>query len=232
LYKEWESILLKFPLFQNIHSEELQVMLECLKPVIRTYRKGDTVVLAGEPYHGVGMILSGCVSVMKDTAAGSRILMGLVEKGQIFGEVAAFSETGEWPASVYAHENSVIMFLPPHIIIGECPRMCRSHRTLILNMLRVISSRALILNRQVEYMAIKTIRGKLAAYLLELARKTGSHTFLLPVKRHELAQFFNVSRPSLSREMKAMKEEGIIDYHMSSVRIQNMPVLAKLVEQG
>ena len=232
MYKAWEHILLRIPLFHNIQSDELQVMLECLKPVIRTYRKGDIVVLAGEPYHGVGMVLSGCVSIMKDTASGSRILMGLIDKGQMFGEVAAFSESGEWPASVYAHEKSAVMFLAPHVIIGECPRMCGSHRTMIVNMLRVISSRALHLNRQVEYMAIKTIRGKLAAYLLELYRKTGSLTFLLPVKRHELAQFFNVSRPSLSREMKAMKEEGLIDYHMSSVRIQDLKGLNTIAEQG
>jgi CRP/FNR family transcriptional regulator, dissimilatory nitrate respiration regulator len=232
LYTEWENILLKIPLFQNIQSNELQVMLECLKPVIRTYRKGDIVVLAGEPFHGVGIVLSGSVSIMKDTAAGSRILMGLIEKGQMFGEVAAFSDSGEWPASVYAYDKSIVMFLPPHVIIGECPRMCGSHRTMIVNMLKVISTRALNLNRQMEYMAIKTIRGKLAAYLLELHHKTGSHTFLLPVKRHELAQFFNVSRPSLSREMKAMKEEGLIDYHMSSVRIHDLSALNTLAEHG
>ncbi len=232
MYKKWEKILLRIPLFNNIHIDELQTMLECLQPIIRTYRKGDVIALHGDRYLGVGMVLSGSVSIMKETAAGSRILIGIAETGQMFGEAAAFAGNHHWPASVYAQEKTIVMFLPPHVIVGECPRMCASHRTMIVNLLTIISSRALTLSRQVEYMAIKTIRGKLATYLLELYQKNGSSTFLLPVKRHELAQFFNVSRPSLSREMKLMKEDGLIDYHMSSVRLEDISGLQILAEQS
>ena len=34
----------------------------------------------------------------------------------------------------------------------------------------------------------------------------------LGINRNEMAEYLNVSRPSMSREMGVMKEEGIIDY--------------------
>ena len=97
-------------------------------------------------------------------------------------------------------------------------------------MLRIISEKALLLNRKVEYLAIKSLRGKICTYLLEQHQRTGMTTFMLPLKRCELADLLNVSRPSLSREMCKMRDEGIIDFHRSSIRIKNMEALKRSAE--
>ena len=67
-------------------------------------------------------------------------------------------------------------------IVGECERMCISHKLLIVNMLSILSDRAMMLNRKVEYLAIKTIRGKLSTYLLEQYKNTGNRTFYSALK--------------------------------------------------
>jgi CRP-like cAMP-binding protein len=230
MYDRYFKSLVKIPLFQNIPPDQLQTMLLCLNPIIRHYGKGEIIVLAGDVYNGVGIVLSGSVMITKENAAGTRQIMGFSHMGDMFGEIAAFSSDNLWPATVYAHEHSAVMFLPPALIVGECSKMCPSHRTMIVNLLHLVSERAMRLNRKIQYMSIKTIKGKISHYLIELYRKTGSLTLMLPVKRNELADFFNVSRPSLSREMGLMKEEGLIDFHMSSVRILNLSGLRKLTE--
>ena len=48
---------------------------------------------------------------------------------------------------------------------------------------------------------------------------------MLAMNRNEMADFLNVARPSLSREMCRMRDEGIIDFHRSSVRIMDMEAL-------
>jgi CRP-like cAMP-binding protein len=97
-------------------------------------------------------------------------------------------------------------------------------------MLGIISEKALMLNRKVEYLAIKSMRAKISTFLLEQYKKTGKTTFMIPLNRNELADFLNVSRPSMSREMCRMKEEGIIDFHRASIRIINPDALKKSVE--
>jgi len=58
----------------------------------------------------------------------------------------------------------------------------------------------------------------------------GKTTFILPLKRNELADFLNVSRPSLSREMSRLMEEGIIDFHRASIKIKDLDSLRRMAD--
>ncbi|NLO93742.1 MAG: winged helix-turn-helix domain-containing protein, partial [Clostridiaceae bacterium] len=55
-------------------------------------------------------------------------------------------------------------------------------------------------------------------------------TVKLPMNRSQLADYLNVSRPSMSREMARMKDEGIIDYYLSAVKILDFDKLKKCCE--
>lgn len=229
MYNKWESILIKTELFQDMTSEQIYSLLSCLKPKINHYQKGEHVAIAGEPFNGIGVVLKGEVMITKENAAGNRIILAKFQKEHLFGEMVAFSNMKVWPASVFVIEESSIMFIEPEKIIGSCEKACISHTTLILNMLRMISKRALILNRKVEYLAIKSMREKISTYLLEQYHLTGKTTFMINLNRNELADFLNVSRPSMSREIAKMKDEGIIDYYKSSFKIINIDMLKECI---
>mgnify|MGYP000983950563 CR=1 FL=1 len=227
MYREWVKTLSAVPLFRNIQPDRLNSMLSCLNPGIRTYKKNRNIAVSGERFEGIGFVLSGSAAVIKEDAAGNRTIITILRPGDMFGEMAAFSKSKVWPATVLAQEECRVMILPPEKIVGSCEKACESHRLLIMNMLEIVSDKALLLNRKVEYLAIKSLRGRISAFLLEQYKKTGSLIFMLPMNRNNLADFLNVSRPSLSREMCRMRDEGIIDFHMSSVRIIDLEALKK-----
>lgn len=230
MYEEWIELLLRTGIFRDITAAELQVMLACLQPKVVAFAKNEVIALAGKTFAGIGILLSGAAAVTKENAAGNRVIIALIGPGDLFGEIAAFAGSGVWPATVFAQEKCTVLFLPPDMIIGECEKMCASHRRLISNMLAIVSAKALLLNRKVEYLALNSIRSKISLYLLEQYRKKGSTTFLLPMKRNELADFFNVTRPSLSREMGQMRDEGLIDFHMASVKLKDIETLKAIAE--
>jgi CRP-like cAMP-binding protein len=97
-------------------------------------------------------------------------------------------------------------------------------------MIRVISKKACDLNRKVEYLSLKTINGKLSKYLLEQSVRSSNTTFKLPMNREKLADFLNVSRPSMSRELGKMRDNGIIEFHKDSIRIKDVEKLKALLE--
>ena len=76
----------------------------------------------------------------------------------------------------------------------------------------------------------ETIKGKIAAYLLSIYKKNNKFIFDMPMKRQELSEFLGVTRPSLSRELSNMQNEGIIDVYKSSVKILNLERLYELSE--
>ncbi len=227
---KWMESLKRCRLFHSLKQEDINYLLECLHPRIKNYQKNELITIAGDELAEFGILLSGEAAVTKENAAGSRIILTVLGPGELFGEIAAFSGNRRWPATVFAQGKCTALFLQPEKIIGYCDNSCGNHRMLIQNMLRIISEKALLLNKKVEYLAIKSLRGKICTYLLEQHQRTGMTTFMLPLKRWELADLLNVSRPSLSREMCKMRDEGIIDFHRSSVRIKNMEALKRNAE--
>lgn len=219
MYEKWIKTLKRVELFKDFEIDELNKMLMCICPKITSYKKKEYVTIAENRFTGIGVVLEGEVIVTKENAAGNRVIMAKLKEGDIFGEMMAFSGYNKWAATVVASTDCTVIFLPPEKIVGNCSNICRGHKLLIQNMLSLISKKALGLNRKVEYLVIKSIRRKISVYLLEQYNKTGRLTFIVPLKRNELAEFLNVSRPSLSREIIKMKEEGIIDFYRSTFKI-------------
>ncbi|MCG8540222.1 MAG: Crp/Fnr family transcriptional regulator [Clostridia bacterium] len=219
MYEKWIKTLKRVELFKDFEIDELNKMLMCICPKITSYKKKEYVTIAENRFTGIGIVLEGEVIVTKENAAGNRVIMAKLKEGDIFGEMMAFSGYNKWAATVVASTDCTVIFLPPEKIVGNCSNVCRGHKLLIQNMLSLISKKALGLNRKVEYLVIKSIRRKISVYLLEQYNKTGRLTFIVPLKRNELAEFLNVSRPSLSREIIKMKEEGIIDFYRSTFKI-------------
>ena len=225
--ENFTDALMKSSLFKGISREELPAMLHCLQPRQRSYRKGEYMAMAGEPLEGIGLILAGKAAVIKEGPGGERVVMSILYPGDLFGEIAAFAEKPLWPATVQAQAAAVAAFLPRERIAGSCARSCRHHYHLINNMLRIVSEKALMLNQKVKYLAIKSMRGRISAFLLDQYRQEKKNTFTLPLNRNEMADFLSVSRPSLSREISRMKKEGISDYHLATFRLLNLEALAR-----
>lgn len=227
---DYLDIIGRSALFRGIDKHSLEGMLSCLNPIIRRYKRNDMITLAGEPFTGIGILLKGEASVSKESPSGSRVVLHILSPGDMFGEMIAFSDQSVWPATVQAGEDAVALFIPRDKIINECQRLCPWHRAIIQNMLRIVSNRAIMLNKKLEILTIKSMRGKLCALFLDQYQREGRATFTLSMNRNQMADFLNVSRPSMSRELARMKEEGLIDYHLSSIRLLDIPALKRALD--
>lgn len=230
MVEAWYGVIKGSMLFFGISGNEAETVLNCLKPKTEEYKKGEFVARHGEPMKGLGILLAGSVSVLKENADGGRIIMNVLEPGELFGEMAVFSENRVWPAGIQAVTDSTVLFISPDKIVGSCANACSFHRQITVNMLKIISDRAMKLNKKVEYLSIKGMREKLCTYFWEQYKKQGNTLFHLPLKRNELADFLNVSRPSMSREMCRMRDEGMIDFHLSTVKIKSPEKIACYVQ--
>lgn len=218
------------PLFSGIDHDAIQTMLGCFQPRIVSYNKHSYIATENEPFTGLGILLSGEASVLKETVAGTRTVLTVLGPGNLFGEMIAFSARQTWPATVVANVECTVTFISTKKIIGDCPNSCSAHQQLIHNLLRILSEKAILLNRKVDYLSIKSLRAKIATYILEQYKCTGKTTFLIPLNRADLADFLNASRTALSREMGRMRDEGLIEFYRSSIKITNHSNLKKAVE--
>ncbi len=221
----------KCALFEGIEENEIQQILKCLQHRIADYKKNDYAAFSEDRLDGVGIVLSGEVSVVKESLNGNRTRVNIFRTGDMFGEVIALCREEKWPASIQALTDCTILYIHPEKILDFCDNICSHHKVLLANLVRVVSQKAYILNRKVEYLSLKSIAGKLSKYLLEQCMTTGKTTLTLPLNREELVEFLNVSRPSMSRELCRMRDSGIIEFYKESLRIIDVAKLEGLLEQ-
>ncbi len=222
------DVLAASAFFEGVDRQGLESMLHCLKLKVAAYNKNEYLVMAGEQFEQIGIMLKGTATVSKENAAGDRVVLTVLQPGEIFGEMFAFSDYNEWPVTVQAQESCQVFFLAREKIISDCERMCPWHRLFIKNFLKVISEKALLLHQKVEYLTIKSIRGKISMFLLQEYQKTGEVNLMLTLNRNQLADFLNVSRPSLSRELAELRDAGVIDFHLNTVRILDLEALKRI----
>ncbi len=230
MYQQWIEVLASSPLFRGIGPEALGIMLNCLKPRVKDCRQREIVAACGQRFQGIGIVASGKLALTRETFSGDRIMLDILEAGDIFGETAAFSDSQTWPVTVISQEDSTVLFLPPDRIVGSCSNICRSHSTLIMNTLNILSNRVMTLNRKIEHLSAKSLRGKISGYLLELYRQAGRASLTVPMKRHELADYLGMPRPSLSRELGRMQGDGLIEFSGRQIVIRNAAALEKCLE--
>ncbi len=212
MYRQYIDVLKKTTLFTGIKESEMEAMLYCMSPRISRYPRDSVIAIEHDPMEGIHILLKGSVTITKETEDGGRTLLAKYHAGNLFGEMAAFSESKRWPATVEASEDSKVMALPIQNVVGVCSNSCGGHRLLIINMLTILSEKAMRLNRRVEYLSIRTLRGKISRMLLDQYEHKKSPYIRLGMNRSEMADFLGVTRPSLSRELGHMQDEGILEY--------------------
>jgi CRP-like cAMP-binding protein len=228
--KEHINVLKESALFKSITRDNIEQLVVCMNTSVIEYKKGDIVSVEGTRLDGIGLVLNGFLSIGKISVTGSRIVIGTVSEGELFGETAAFANDREWPATVEASTDCTVMFIEPGSITGSCSAACEWHRTLQENMLGILASKALALTQRIRYMAIKGLKAKVCTYLYNLHLEQNTDFVKVPMKKVELAQLFNVERPSLSRAMINLREEGVIDFDGRTVKICDYNKLAEAIE--
>lgn len=212
-------------LFNKISADDIKAMFKCLNAYIQFYNKGDIIILEDEEVYNIGLIIYGEVFISKESYDGNRIVISQLKSGEVFGAMVAFSNSHKSPTDIIANNATGVLLIPRDKLINQCSNLCVFHQKIIRNFLGIVSERAIELNKKVALLSIKSIKGKISAYLLEQAKNFGSNRFVIPINRNQLAEYLNVSRPSLSREISILKDDNTIDYHLNSFKLINIEKL-------
>lgn len=213
--------LSKCILFKGVEKEDILSILGKISYRIEKYKKGQVIAIEGDDCHSLGIILKGRVEIQKIFPSGQVTTINNFKAGNIFGESLVFTDRHTYPATITAMEDAEIMFIRKEDIV----KLCMLNAEILTNFVTVLSRRILMLNERLSNLSQDTIRKKIASFLLSEYRKQKSTTILLPYTRKKMAELLNVPRPSLSRELIKMKEEGLLDFNKNEIYILDIDLL-------
>ncbi|WP_243122214.1 Crp/Fnr family transcriptional regulator [Clostridium thermarum] len=215
--------LVKMPLFRDFKPEELMEFFTSCDYSIASYGKDDMIFIEDETCSNLSIVLEGMVEIQKIDASGKILTVAQFEQGDTFGENLIFGDKNLYPMTVVSKSKSMVLHIPKTSVVV----LCQKNTTFLYQFLRALSNRAVNLSSKLKQVTLKTIRQKICEFLSNKYEKSGKVQVKLGMSKREWADKMGVQRPSLSRELIKMKDEGIIDYDKDTIIILDLEALER-----
>ena len=212
--------LIASPLFQGITPEELDALEQAGYLRRKTYQKREIIFHAGSTVHTVGVVLQGTVHIENIDLWGSKSILSSIGPGQAFAETYAFCNEPLMVDAVAAEDCEVLLLNAAALnSSGAAPWRDK----LLRNLLAVSMRKNLSLSQRIFCTTPKTIRGRLLTYLSAQAAKNGSMSFTVPFNRQQMADYLNLDRSALSKELGRMQAEGLLEFEKNRFTLKQLP---------
>ncbi len=228
--EQYYPVIKNCTLFRKIEEREFGHLMRCLGAQVKSFHAEEYIFFAGDEINFIGIVLSGRIEIMKENLAGNKHIVAILGPSDMFAEGIVCTMKRIAPVTVRVNEEAKILHIPYERVIKTCGNVCEYHFNLVQNMMVVLGEKNVNLNRKLELLTLKGMREKIASFLMNEAGDRGSSMFQIMLNRNELADYLNVSRTSMCRELARMKEEGLIDYYGNSFKILNKELLAECLE--
>ncbi len=195
-------------LFRGMNEEEIHHALEELMVEEKQYGKGDVLLRAGSCTRQMGLVLEGSVTIESNDVWGNRTILSHVPAGETFAESYALLPGEPMMVDVTANESSRVLFIrTDRLILFPSVRSSWTEK-MLMNMLMISAHKNLHMASRSFHTSPKTIRGRLLSFLNSVALRTGRKEFDIPFDRQQLADYLNLDRSALSKELGQMQREG------------------------
>ena len=191
----------RIPIFSDLPDEEVNRLAAVV--IRRTYRAGEIVVFEGDPCQAVYFVVAGRVHIYRLSPTGRRQILAQLGPGQAFNAAASLRPNSTNQATAEATIPLTLYAIPRddfHRLLNECP-------ALTLALLRDFSARLGHLTDLVADLSLRTVRGRLARFLLENAE---TDTATSRWTQDEIAAYVGTVRDMVGRTLRSFADAGLV----------------------
>lgn len=214
------------PLFRGITPEKLSANLEEISFHTHSYRKGEILARQGDVCNRLVILTKGSVRGEMIDYSGRLIKVEDIAAPRALAPLFLFGEENRFPVEVTANEPTEVIEIPKASVL----ELFRRNEQFLENYMNLSANYARALSDKLFFMSFKTIRQKIASYLLRLYKQQQQLQITLDRSQQELSDYFGVSRPSLARELSHMQEDGMIIADRKQITILQKEWLIRLIQ--
>ena len=207
-------------IFKNLSDEDLNLIRSKIEFIEKAYSKGEYVFRTGDKSGDLYYLIEGSLNVYQIDSKGKRFIFQNFNKPTLFGEVYSYLEEPFDFDSECATDCKILIikdfrkiFEPP------CPE------SFLRSYINFLSKKCLALSKKNQITSQMSLRQKITKYFLEIEEDGKIN---LNMNRQALADFLTTTRPSLSRELSKMADDGLIEIKGSKIAI-NKEKLAEIL---
>ena len=208
-----------FNFLESMTRAEKMDLSEC--SVMKTVKKDDPVYLPHDLSSRIYFLKEGKVKIVSYSPEGKEIIHGILQAGEIFGELALAGEKRRESFAMVT-EDSIIC----QVGVSEFERILKSNPMLNLEVTKLIGFRLKRIRTRLERMWFKSAEDRVRSLLHELAEDYGLTTsngteIPLRLKHHEIAALTATTRQTASTILKQLEKQGEIEYDRKRILLKS-----------
>lgn len=199
-------------LFRNIDLTEIDKLISVVNYKQLNLQKNQSAFDTYSDPNYIGLVLNGSINIEKLLPSGKSVFMYSKKRGDIFGEVAVFSEMEQYPCNAVSVDNSTLLLFSK----SEFFKLLTLSPNVLKNFLKLVCNKAFMLNSRVGTLSFTSVKQKIAQSLLYDFAIENNSLVQLPFNKKVWADSLNISRSSLYRELDLLCNDLIISLDKSN----------------
>ena len=172
---------------------------------IRYYSRQEVIALEGSECKYIGFIDQGSIQISTLSYQDKEEIITTLNSNQFFGNNLLFASKNNYLGTIIAKVQTRIRFFSKENFL-----VLLENKEFLKDYLKFISDDALAIKNQAKLLAHKNIRDRIMFYIKEETRDNKKTIKIKSIT--ELSSILSLPRPSVSREISKMCDEGLIEY--------------------
>lgn len=190
------------PIFKSLTEDEKMEIAMITDE--KEYKKSEMIYMQGETWKKLFVIHKGVVKISRTTEAGKEQVIRLLGPGDFLGELSLFSPL-PMQNSAEALEDVIMC-----IIDGDSiSQIMKEMPTIAFKVMETLSTRLSDAENLLEDISLNSVEKRIASTLIRMAGEENQVN--LPVSKGTLASYIGMSQETLSRRLRVLEDEGIIE---------------------
>ncbi len=188
----------------------IELISGCHKMRTKKYKRGELVSTYIENRSQIGIIIEGSADLIRYDIDGNKAIIDRFNPGNIYGEIFHPKNTING-LMIEAVTNVIVAQIEYTDIINKCKSNCPIHSTINAELSNMVLEKVKFQNTRIELLTKRNTREKILAYFNLVSKGRINKSFRLPFSYTDLADYLNVDRSAMTREIKSLVEDGFIE---------------------
>lgn len=221
------SLLTGCPLFKGLNTEDINSIITRFPFRVKKFNSGTLIAQSGDTVTVLMIVVKGVVKGEMVDYSGKLIKIEDIPAPGALAPAFIFGNKNRFPVNIITVSDTEILVIEK----GEFLRLLMLNDRVLLNFLDMISNRSQFLSEKIRFLNFKTIKSKLAQYILTLSGGQKAPV-RLDKTQNDLADYFGVARPSVARALGDLEEDGLIKAEGKIIKILDIEGLIGLTYSG
>jgi CRP/FNR family cyclic AMP-dependent transcriptional regulator len=215
--------LRNLPIFEPLSDDRLQPIARASS--LHRVEKNTVVMREGDSTENVYFVLRGILRVSVSDLDGREVILSILGPGELFGEMGVIDGHSR-SATVMAAEACELIVIAK----ADFKRCLAENFDVSLSIMRGLVHRLRAADRAIESLALLDVYGRVARLLLDMAEDEGpdgGRVIARKVTKQDMAKMVGASREMVSRVMKDLQREGLVEEVNGRLVLREKPALPR-----